>query len=447
MRRGVTAAGARLLPLSSVRSVPKPSRRHMTILLLTETVPSTNSVQGLFLHQLCKRLAARSLSCFAVTDAVPDTKLTSLEEVPVTYTKKRSEADLTNSAGRLSLLHAWCTEYLRRKCVVPRYVDQAVTFGRQQQVDLVWAVLQGQTLTQIAPQIAQRLDVPLVTQVCEPPVAWLAAKGLHSVCGRWTASDFDHVMRASAACAAGAQAMADEYQRRYGVRCLPVINGCPSAYAVKPDLTQFPRHEIAIGTAWTFHGSLEWDRFLHALDITKWQVRGRPVRLSVIGDKPPGMEPTRPIRFLGWRNQEETVQLLSECDVLYCSSAFQPFFADVHRQSIPPSFACYLAAGRPLIFHGPASSAIGQYISSRGAGLLVENSYSAAIYNAMCRIVDNPGLYQRVGQNINETFLADFNLEAASANFADLLGLAIESRSRSPGTEGGNIWGCAASPR
>ena len=41
--------------------------------------------------------------------------------------------------------------------MVPRLTAQAVAFGREQNADLLWAVLQGQTATQMAPEVARQL--------------------------------------------------------------------------------------------------------------------------------------------------------------------------------------------------------------------------------------------------------------------------------------------------
>jgi glycosyltransferase involved in cell wall biosynthesis len=302
-----------------------------------------------------------------------------------------------------------------------------VEFGSAQKVDLVWAVLQGQTLTQIAPDVARRLGAPLVTQVWDPLHWWLQANRIDPINRRAALADFDRALRASRTCIAASWAMAEDYEARYGTRSVPVISSYPKEWANSPDLCQFPRDEIEIGMAGQFYAGEEWLQLLRALNMSGWQVRGKSVTVTVMGaSAPPGEAPPGRIRFLGWRDQKDAAELLSKLDVLYCAYPFAPGMAEVAKLSFPSKVVLYLAAGRPILFHGPALASPAVYLRDRAASLIVPDLHAAAVYNGLCRLVDNPELYVELGRNAQKAFLRDFELGSMRASFESALGVTID---------------------
>ncbi len=306
-------------------------------------------------------------------------------------------------------------------------------FGRAQKVDVVWAVLQGQTITQIAPYVANKLNARLITQVWDPLIWWLLANHIDRFNRRAALADFDEAVRRSRTCIAASWAMAKNYEERYGTRSVPVIASHPADWVRTPDLSQFPRDEIRIGMAGQFYAGAEWMQLLHALIHSGWQVRGRPVTVTVLGGGiPPGDAPADRIRFLGWRSQREAAQILSEIDLLYCPYPFDQNMEEVARLSFPSKVVLYLVAGRPILFHGPSFASPAEYLRDREAGLIVPDVQATAIYNALCRIVDDPTLYVTLGRNAQRAFLQDFTLESMRESFEQALEISLDELEERP---------------
>jgi glycosyltransferase involved in cell wall biosynthesis len=113
--------------------------------------------------------------------------------------------------------------------------------------------------------------------------------------------------------------------------------------------------------------------------------------VNVIGERvAPGRAPPGRIRHFGWRSLAETVDIFSTFDILYHASEFSIGLGKEIGLSFPRSFPLYLAAGRPILFHGPDGGAVPSYLRANAAGLVVPDDHAAAIYNAICKLIDDP---------------------------------------------------------
>src|SRR5262249_13630530 len=133
--------------------------------------------------------------------------------------------------SRLGEFCAWVVEEYHARIDVGRVVDAAEKFGRECRIDAIWATLQGQTLVRMALPLAQRLGVPLFTQVFDPLPWWLKAHSIDAWHARSVLAQFHRTLESSVACATASQSMADAYSARYGTRCVPLIASHSSALA------------------------------------------------------------------------------------------------------------------------------------------------------------------------------------------------------------------------
>ena len=362
-----------------------------------------------------------------MVNPVLDAKLTpDLDWIPIAYTKKRVEYAFRPLPGGLSLPFAWTAETLRRRLVVPRLTEQAVAFGREHNADLLWAVLQGQTAIQMAPEVARKLGVPMVTQVWDPLIWWLIANRIDRFNRAAALRDFDRALAASRCCLAASWAMAEAYHTRYGTAGVPVIASHALDLGKTPDLTGFPGSTIKIGMAGQFYAGDEWRQLLQALNDNQWRIRGREVEITVLGGgMPPGAAPAGRVSFLGWKSQPEAAEILAGMDVLYCPYPFAPEMEEVSKLSFPSKVVLYLAAGRPVLFHGPAYSSPADYLRRRDAGYLVTEQSAAAVFDALCKLIDDPALYRQLGERARTAFQTDFTLDTMRANFSRAIGFPL----------------------
>jgi glycosyltransferase involved in cell wall biosynthesis len=395
------------------------------VLLLTDIPPSTNYTAGLVLAQACRMMPRGSIACFAIVNPeLHNIKLDpGLAWLPMEFALKPRERGLSpGTPFRTS--GSYMAEEMRCRVVIPRLLNLAADFAQRQNVDAVWAVLQGQTMVRMAARLADRLNLPLHTQVWDPLSWWLDANAVDRWHKKQSLMEFDEVLKRSKSCATASWAMSREYETRYGVRCVPLVACHARSQAMHPEPKLRRSDEVVIGMAGQFYAEQEWQQLVKALNSVEWTIDGRQVRIKVLGHYVPlSPIPEGRCEFLGWRAQDETIRILSEqTDILYCPYPSQPALAEVTKLSFPSKLVTYFAAGRPVLFHGPDFASPARFLADRRAGLVAVGIGAAAPYNALFRLVTEPDLYAEIARNAQNVFEAEFTLDQMKSRLLDFLG-------------------------
>jgi glycosyltransferase involved in cell wall biosynthesis len=398
----------------------------MKILLLTDIPPCRNFTAGLVLAQLCRFLPRGSLVCFTILnrhlrpDYCPD-----LYWIPIEVVAKPDEFGLHHPLPEpLGMATALAVENYRRLMLIPRLVARAANFARAHNVDLIWAVLQGQTMIRVASALADRLALPMVSQVWDPLSWWLQAHRVDPWNRLLAKRQFDRAVRQSASCITASRAMAEHFQKKYGVHSVPVIASHHLDVLAPPSPRLRNSRGFVVGMAGQFYALEGWMNLLSAMDYAGWQIAGRCVRLLLIGQKPPPFPLPKQAAFVSGKSPAETIRMLADgADVLYCPYPFASTLDEVARLSFPSKLPLYLAAGRPVLFHGPADSAPARFLAETGAGVICREGTPAAIYNELERLAISPALYEQTVCRGRTAFLQNFTLDHMRAQFADGLGV------------------------
>ncbi len=322
----------------------------MKILLLTDIPPCKNLTAGLVLDQLCNFLPHGSLVCFTVLNPHLSARLSpDLGWIPITYAIKPEENAHRWPAGRWGVVTAAVVETYRRLFDIPVLLEQAETFASLCQVDAIWAVLQGQTMVRLARPLADRLGVPLYTQVWDPLSWWLTARRVDPWNRALALEAFDAAMRRSLACATASWPMAEEYSAKYGILSVPVISSHDPAMARHPHLEGGSGSVVTIGMAGQFYAAYEWNLLIKALNHAGWKVCGKDVRIITMGGGPPPCYYPPRVRLNFW------VGKASRRPSKYCqkrTSSIVPIplprrWRKWCASASPPSWCCtWLPAGR-----------------------------------------------------------------------------------------------------
>lgn len=407
----------------------------MKILLLSDIPPCENFTAGLVLSAMVRFVPRDEICCFTVANPTLDMQLApEFANIPFEVHVKPNEnwawLPRQRFVRSLSSVVSFAGEYITEQTVVRALIRKAVSFGRKQGVDRVWAVLQGQTMIRMAQAVADQLGVPLHTHVWDPFSWWAKANCLDGITTRRIQSMFDNAIRHSRCVATASEPMAELYRDRFGVAAVPVIASHPQSMAQAPDLSCNDKKPLVIGMAGQFYAANEWLQLLHALRSANWRVAGRAVRIVVLGaQRPPGVIDEH-VSLLGWKSQPDAAVILSQCDILYCPYPFDQGMKEVSLYSFPSKLVLYLAAGRPILFHGPCYSSPANYIKIRKCGLNASRLVASAVYNELERMVSNPEVYQVMGSNAQKAFITDFTLESMNKSFDQFIGCDPQNATR-----------------
>ena len=398
----------------------------MKILLLTDIPPCKNFPAGLVLDQLCRFLPRGSIACFVVLDQALSARISpDLEWIPTQYMQRpRQTLELPQYLNRLnSTAHLFL--YYYNVLTIRHVADQVVRYGRAFGTDTLWCTLEGQSLIRLALPVTTELGVPLLTEVFDPPTWELRAHSAHRISNGRLLTEFAKTVRTSRACATASWPMAREYAEKYGTGTVAFLPSLDPCIALPPAAELHYANELVIGLAGKVYATQEWKALIAALDAVDWKIGRRTVRITLLGSYGPPLSANRPvcIEYLGWHTQENSVKLLSEADILYCPYWFDPTFETEARLSFPSKLTTYLAAGRPVLFHGPEYASPAQFLKDNEAGLACYSNKRADIIDALTTLATDKELYSKLTHNGRTAFDKYFTLSSLRKSFATFLGV------------------------
>lgn len=397
----------------------------MKLLLLTDMPPCKNHDRGLVLHELCSFLPEDSVACFTVLERdLAQTIDPALEGIPYRWFAKPPERQPRRCPGRLGALECFLAESYLEAFVVKGLSRLAADFAKEFGAQAIWCVLQGQTMVRMAVDVHKLTGLPLLTQVFDLPEWWLKDNALDGWSYRLLLKTFGKALKYSHACATASWAMAETFKAQYHIDTFPLIPSIDASWAMPPAKSIHDRDSLVIGIAGRISSQIEWASLISALDEINWTIGGKKIVIRLLGrlietySKNP-----QHIEYLGWHNRKDTIKLLSEADILYCAYWFDPAFKAKTHQSFSSRITTYLAAGRPILFHGPAWASAGLFLKEHNAALCLDDLSPSAVRESLSRLVADDELYQQLAANGLEVFKNHLTLQTMKSQFFGFLGI------------------------
>jgi glycosyltransferase involved in cell wall biosynthesis len=301
-------------------------------------------------------------------------------------------------------------------------VRQAAEFGRRQGAELVWGELQGESLL-LASGVAESLGVPLAGTVWDDPAGWLADGHYDGHSRRLMMKRFRQALRSAQQLSTAGEAMQEAYQREYGVESVILRHGFARPASAPPDRPG-RRDCFTIGFVGNPYGRDAWESLLKGAALVNASGRVARIGLRLFG---PGAPPCDfdgvPCEVRGWQPADRMLRQTAETDLCYLPYWFEPAKRRHVALSFPNKFETYMAAGRPVLFHGPQYAGIARVVRERGVGVCVHSLEAATVAAVLERLAGEPQLLNRLGRAARRAFRAEFNARAMMRSFAALIGV------------------------
>lgn len=396
-------------------SVPK-------IMLLTHVFPSRVGVGGLYLRQLCNMYPRDRICCFHTDkNNVDGSDLAWLQSL---YHHPPNELGHETSYRLWRMSHSvkdWITEEL----AVPRVLEQAVAYGRKNQVDLVWAFLFSPTCIRIATPLAESLRVPLITTVTDPPDYVMNHIYHRNSFANWqTTRQFTKTMHSVLRCGVASDGMKLSYEAKYGTDCITMIYSPTRLPEINRLAHSNQRDYYIIGYAGWVYCLEEWHELLKALARSDWKINGRKVIIRVMGQGfRQDMRIPMNVELLGWRDPIDTQRLLAECDAAYLPYWMHDDFQEPVRLSFPNKLAAYVAARVPVMYHGPRESSVSAFFEHFPVGLGCYSNDNSEIISTLQRILTDPEIQMKSREACDDAYSAELGPNIFRHKFATLVGI------------------------
>lgn len=392
------------------------------ILLLSPVPPCSNYSGGLVLEQLCRFLPKGSLVCFALMDPKLEPQIAQdLQWIPIEYASKPADG-WPKLPYQIGILLSLFGEAYYTTIVTRVLIDKIVQFGKKHRIDMIWITLQGQTSIRLAEPVAKALNVPLLSEVWDPPEWWLKENNIDAFWTKMILKKFGQTLKFSKSCAVASWKMAKQYRDDYAANTVAFLPSLPANWAYPPAHHIRSRSEIIIGVAGQLYSASEWDSFLAALDELHWQIDKRKIKIRLLGNHVAlSSYKQMNVEYLGYQSQKDTLKLMNESDLLYCPYYFDPAYDKVSKLSFPSKLTTYLASGRPVFFHGPSESSPGVFLKENQAAYDCPTLEPKKIAQHLLKIVRDRKIYSRLAQNGRRAFDRYLTFESLHRNFAEFL--------------------------
>lgn len=393
----------------------------MKILLLTDVPPCTQYSGALLTDQLCRYVPSTDIICIVVKNENLTEKTSEDLGIETIYLTKPPENTFRLLNGRVKLF-TFYNELINEIFITPKLTKKIIGYGRENKVDRVWCILQGQTIIRLAIDVAEGLNVPLLTQVWDHPDWWIGHNKLDKFSAHRIRQSFNAAIKKSSCCGTASIQMANKYKEKYQIPALPLLACLSENVAHQP--REFPsnKDQLVIGFSGQTYADQAIQGLYSVLDKLDWKINGKSVKIrilsyafSVYGHKKWNIE------FLGYREQKESIDLLAGCDLLYLPYITDPSYEEVAQTSFPSKLTAYLATGVPVLFVGTNNSSPARFLLDNNCGYFCTDITEENLTHNIQEIFSNRVRYETISKNSLVTFQKFLTTEKQKDSFIKFL--------------------------
>lgn len=235
----------------------------------------------------------------------------------------------------------------------------------ESEADVVWITLSSPELIFLAEQILLT-GTPLKVTVWDAPEYLAESLQLGRYWTNEIMCSFKHVLETAVSVSVVGERMMNRYADQCRVRPIVLRLGVNESRGLKP---QVNRTVLRLVYAGSLYAKEEWNSLISALESVKWIVQGRPVVLYFVGNFPrSGAARSRKVVLLGAQDSETTLRIIGNCDIAYLPYWFSKAKALAASTSFPGKMSAYVAAGTPVLFHGPSETEVSDFLERHPVG-------------------------------------------------------------------------------
>jgi glycosyltransferase involved in cell wall biosynthesis len=221
--------------------------------------------------------------------------------------------------------------------------------------------------------------------------------------------EFEQTLKGAQQCAVIGESMKRHYDKTYGTKSIIVRHGVNPQFIDEAAESLSTSGPIRIGFIGSVTAASAFRAFWQALDEQGWKIGEREIHLRLAGHRfDLRCHSPAHIEYLGWQSVEDSIRMLSECDINYLPQPFESSQQALAEWSFPTKLTSYLAAGRPILLHAPAYASLNEFLQKHPFGINVDSLDTASILAGLRQLIDDPILYancSKAGQRaMNEAF-------------------------------------------
>lgn len=398
----------------------------MNIMLLSDIPPCTNYTAGIVLSQLVRFLIedGHQVTCFGIVNPALNPEIPEDIREHIVYKSIDKPNESWGTHRVLGKSASFIANNYISAFILPKLSRQAADFAIENNADIIWSTIQGQTMIKVVRKAAQLAKLPYTAQVWDPPEWWLAENKFDKYTTKSVMSEFGKLLKSSQACMAASWSMADEYMKEFQANCVPVVPGLDSNFDIAPRSIKENKSDFTIAFAGQIYAVEEFNALLSALNYMNWKYEERNIKLVLYGRYFQDLRFDKPANIIirGWLDQDDVLKELAASDLLYCPYWFSEAFNKVSRLSFPSKLTSYLRTKRPVFVHAPSYASPNLFIKKYDAGYVCETLSPVEISKILTTIIEEDNMHE-VGMRGYEAFISNLTFNSMRYSFYQALGI------------------------
>ncbi len=290
------------------------------------------------------------------------------------------------------------------------HAQRTLTLIDKHKVDLLWIVLNHPTTIHLAHLLVTRVDIPVVAAVWDPPEWFIDRQRFDRATKHMVLAEFAEVLQRAARVVSISRGMTDSYRDRYGVESTPMVF-CPPTEMWRS--AKESRVACSGNLDVIFAGSLyawrEWDSFLDAVEFRNRDNTAQRIRVTCMGRQSRWTKKRKWVTYIEHQSMAQATDAVCAADVAYLPYWQDARHAYITRTAFPSKLPSYLAAGVPILYHGPRDSTPAWFLAEYPVGVCCHTHRRDDILNALDACVKDPEFLRQYPQARQRTFEEAFH--------------------------------------
>ncbi len=373
--------------------------------MLTDCPPNKHYSGSLMTVSLLNLLLTYNFCCYVVVDPKLDYKEfdETIYNIPKRIHNKTKETNV-------SLFDYYLNKFIN----LPKIAKDIIKFAKQNQIDCIWSILQGQNIVCLTDILIKKSGLPVKVQIWDSFEWWLRVRKIKPVLQKKYLEIFDQVILGADAIATASDNMVAEYRKKYHRDSQAILSFLDNkSYDNLSQNTFLNDDVLLIGFCGQLYAKNNFLSLFNALNQINWQVGNKKIKLRLmtyiknINDLRSYFDnidiKDENVELLGWVKTNEVIKLLSECDLLYCPFWFDEEFKLEAETSFPSKLTTYLAVNRPILMHAPEYSSPYSFLKKYNAALFCKYLSTGSLAATMEQL-NNKYLISQIMENANNAF-------------------------------------------
>lgn len=313
--------------------------------------------------------------------------------------------------------------------------QKIVAYAKSNDCTAMLVVLASPSLILIAEDIARTLKVDLTCLVWDPPESTMNYLHFEKPLRNLVLKRFEHLLKFAKKVSVASEGMRVEYKMRYGIDGIPLIR--PVRDDRIQNSFQLTRNssetEITIGFSGSLYAMDEFLSLLEALSTVDFVITGKAVTVKVYGNylffNKNFLQKNVSLQLYGYRDQIQTVEELSKCDLVYLPYWFDKKYSLSVRTCFPDKMSTYLSSGAPIFYHGPEDSTPAEFIRSYPVGKSCHTTSAEDIIEKITTLATNMEFRENASKARSLALAQEYSLDGFRDKVSALLQVTKEDLS------------------